>query len=79
MIHQLGHEDCGCGGGCGGRGGAQLAARGTADPAARKAALYALLAAAGWVLDSKWALAVGVGGLIGAAVDMASNNERGGG
>jgi hypothetical protein len=64
--------DRGCGGDCGCSGCASSAA---ADPAARKAALYALLAAGGWALESEWAIAIGLGGLIGAVVDMLTSER----
>jgi hypothetical protein len=69
MLHVT---DRGCGGDCGCSGCATAAA----DPAARRAALYALLAAGGWAFESEWAIAVGLGGLIGAVVDMLSRDER---
>lgn len=62
----------GCGGDCGCSGCASSAA---ADPAARRAALYAALAAGGWVFESQWAIAIGLGGLIGAVVDMLSERS----
>jgi hypothetical protein len=76
MIHAI--DDCGCGGDCGGRAVAPSVAR-VADPAAHKAVLYGVLAAGGWVFESKWAFAIGIGGLIGAVVDLMSNERQPGG
>jgi hypothetical protein len=73
MIRDL---DCGCGGDCAG---GVVVAPSVDRPAVRKATLYAGLVAFGWAFDSKWAFAIGVGGLIGAVVDLVSNERRQGG
>jgi hypothetical protein len=48
----------------------------SAAPAKRKAALYGLLAAGGWAFDSEAVMAVGLGGLVGALVELWSNVPR---
>jgi hypothetical protein len=47
-----------------------------AAPAERKALLYGLLAAGGWATESGWAIAIGLGGLIAALVDLATDERN---